>query len=414
MAINQPLKQRPFLYWDKGNNEGDRLTQNDRFFDEPGLPAVLKHGLLTSYLFPFTAMLGSIDRRKPVWFIDCYAGAGTSGSAQDISDGSPILAARVAAKSGVDLRCVFVEANRDYAQDLETALRQRVPAGASYRLFKEEAQTALPKILQLMGTDPALIFVDPFGLGISYDLFKATLGRPRPARTEILLNYNIEAIRRIGGHLSTPDRPGAEKSLQRVDASLGGTWWRSVFQENRQKDPEKSAARAADAVTSAFHQMVQQDTGRRAVTVPIRRSSTAREALFELTLFHDHEAAAYKFAFAASTANEKWRKADRERGRITDDRQAPLFSTAELSAADEARIEKQLSDEWTEEIAGNIERLLSTRSQLRLADELPSILGQTYGLARERHINAAKKLLQREGFHLTSQGSDWRTVLRRA
>lgn len=390
------------------------MTQNDRFFDEPGLPAVLKHGLLTSYLFPFTAMLGSIDRQKPVWFIDCYAGAGTSGSAQDSRDGSPILAARVAAQSSVDLRCVFVEANPDYAQDLEAALRQRVPAAASCLLFKEEAETALPKILPLTRTDPALIFVDPFGLGISYDLFKVAIGRPRPARTEILLNYNIEAIRRIGGHLNNPHRPGAEKSLQRVDASLGGDWWREVFHETRLKHPENSAARAADAVTSAFHAMVLRDTGRRAVTVPIKRSSTAQETLFELTLFHDHEAAAYKFAFAASTANEKWRRADRERGLITDDSQVALFSTAELSEADEKRIEKQLSDEWTAEIAGNIRRFLTARSELRLADELQGVLGQTYGLAREKHINAAKKLLQREGFRVVTEGDDWRTVLRRA
>lgn len=390
------------------------MTQNDRFFDEPGLPAVLKHGLLASYLSPFTAMLGSVNKQKTVWYVDCYAGAGTTGAGSDISDGSPILAARVAAKSTADVRCAFVEADPVYAQNLEDALRQRAPAGGRYQVYKEEAETALPKILQVMRTDPALIFVDPFGLGISYELFKKALARPKPALTEILLNYNIEAIRRIGGHLKNPEKPGAEKSLQRVDASLGGPWWRELFQETRKKHSENSAARAADAVTSAFHAMVHKDTGRRAVTVPIKRSSTAKEALFELTLFHSHEAAGFKFAFAASTANEKWRKAERERGRVESDAQATLFSTAEMTASDDERAENYLSDLWVTEIAGNLKRLLTEHSEVRLAIELPNVLGNTYGLAREKHINAAKRQLGHSGFRVVTERSDWRTVLRRA
>jgi hypothetical protein len=90
-------------------------------------------------------------------------------------------------------------------------------------LAAEHLSSALPRIASL----PTFIFEDPTGLGVPYADLVAVMNRNNSAGwppTEMMINLSLEAIRRIGGHLTsaTPN----EKTMLRLDEALGGAWWR--------------------------------------------------------------------------------------------------------------------------------------------------------------------------------------------
>ena len=59
--------------------------------------------------------------------------------------------------------------------------------------------------------------------------------------------------------------------------------------------------------------------------------------------------------------------------------------------------EQQLADQWVDEIAGNIEGLLSTTPGFRLNAKYAEVMGSTLGVAREMHVRSALKRLQSAG-----------------
>jgi hypothetical protein len=77
---------------------------------------------------------------------------------------------------------------------------------------------------------PLFLFLDPCGLGIPYERLIALLRNERQAQwppKEILMNFSLEALRRIAGHVGS--ELGSEKSMGRLDEALGGDWWRPEF-----------------------------------------------------------------------------------------------------------------------------------------------------------------------------------------
>lgn len=211
------------------------MVSNDEFFQRKQAAAVLKHGILERYMTVFAAMTGSAaSTGGRVHYIDGYAGPGRyePEEGQTVgSPGSPLLAAGTAAHLSDkkrDLRCTFIERDAKHAANLSAVLRSEWKGGGSYEVKHGEVAAHLASAVAGTGADPLLIFLDPFGTALGYDLLvQQMLCRAKSAKTEVLLNFNIDSIRRIGGRLfenqaeGTPEQKGRDLTLRRVTDSSG-------------------------------------------------------------------------------------------------------------------------------------------------------------------------------------------------
>ena len=393
------------------------MVANDEFFQRKQAAAVLKHGVLERYMTVFAAMTGSASAGGRVHYIDGYAGPGRyePEDGQTIgSPGSPLLAAGTAARLAAgaakrDLQCTFIERDENFAADLSAVLQSEWRGGGSYAVKEGEVETHLPAAVAAAGTDPLLIFLDPFGTALGYDLLVQQLQIRSPiAKTEVLLNFNVESIRRIGGRLTEELEEGSaaydarELTLRRVDGFLGGRSWREVYLTNR--NPPGTAGAAATAVAERFRAQLSAATGFKSIDVPIRRRP-GHMPLFLLTLFYRHDAAPYQFADAASLANRDWRSYNRqidladEIARVDNDN--AMFDVSDLIAgvaeqnADAA--EAALNAEWVVRVAASIRELLSSRSSIPIAATVAEVYGDAFGVAGEKHLRAAWDVLAAEG-----------------
>lgn len=371
-----------------------------QFFKEKKPAAVVKHGVLGHYIKLFSTMLGS--KSAAVWVIDAYAGPGEYAQEVDTpaEPGSPKILCGVAnAARNTEVHGVFIEPDADYVAQLRKLVAQEGKPG-QHKIYHGTAEKHLGNAVAGAGTAPLLIFLDPFGAGLAFDtLVSCVQGRPKGTITEILLNFNVEAIWRIGGYLTSKHQKLTESdALRVVDDFVGGDWWRKVFLDARGSDGRGSAADAAQAVAGEFNRRMNARLGLRAFTVPIRRRPT-QKPIFLLTLYFGNETAAWAFAESASSANERLRKHLKR----VDDAVLPtntLFSLAELQEESDAAFKKRevaLEAEWIGIISENIRSLAGVETETRVREHAVAIYGTTLGSAREKHIRAAWDALATQG-----------------
>lgn len=403
------------------------MTNHDDFFQQQQPAAVLKHALLREYTKVFASAVGSADPMRPIWVIDGYAGAGAYASPDPEGshpDGSPLVVLKMAvATPGRDIRCVFIEADDKIAAQLMQNVRPFIKRGRDVTVLTGTVEQRLGDAWQLVGADPVVTFLDPFGVAMqAASMTDVLLGRPSTAKpSEVLVNINLEAVWRIGGNLEVVHgdvvpKTGQPGGVHRADAFFGGTWWRKDFLEARQT--HGSAAKAAAKVVSRHREQIKERNGYDSISIPIRRRP-GNEPLFLMTLFYRHPLAGYKFADAACRATRKWR--DTYRRKELEDfmlaRQQPslLGDDFELEHSQEQTKvqEKQLEDELVSTICANIRT--HGASTVPVAAHVSTILGATIGLAGERHIRLAWNTLADEGYLVerdTSQKLDRATMRR--
>ena len=413
------------------------MTAHDKFFQEKQAAAVLKHGILKRYPDVFTAKTGSAALAGKVVYLDGFAGPGRykpeEGQAEG-AEGSPLLAVRTATKAGAfhrTLHCVFVERDPEYFENLSETLAREAPQDMVYEVLRGDVNQHLDTVLALARDSPLLAFLDPFGTGLPYtEMTDRLLRQPKWPATEVLLNFNLQSVWRIGGLLDADKanatspalvdafldeewlpvgtgRGGrasgagfqsADASLARIDAFLGDDWWREVFRTARRQaegqGERAAAASAAWKVAQVYCKKIEKDTGYRAFPVPIRREP-GQAPLFMMILFYRYAGAPYVFNEAVSKANEDWRKFTNERSL----RQPPataepedLFGgtlVSEMVAGQNARTEAKLNQSWIDVIAANITEFVLTRGSAGVQDHTEALYGATLGLAREMHLREA-------------------------
>ncbi|MGH7938526.1 MAG: three-Cys-motif partner protein TcmP, partial [Chthoniobacterales bacterium] len=310
------------------------------------------------------------------------------------------------------MHCVFVERNRQYAENLRSVLAAEASTGLAYNVLTGDVQNRLDEALAIAGAAPLFAFLDPFGTALPYgELQGKLLGRGKSLKTEVLLNLNVQMVSRIGGYLTgeeTDDEQtssGRSATLARMDEFLGGTWWQDEFREARLSDNEGSAASAAMHVVEAFRDRVREDSGYASFPVPIRRRP-GHSPLFIMLLFYRHPAAPYLFNEATSKANADWRNhlRDIELAEIlkAQEYKPTLFDsveegyTARYSQEQEKQAEARLETEWIDVISDNIRRLIAGNAAIPIAEQIADIHGTTLGLAREKHFTRAWDRLAEE------------------
>lgn len=175
--------------------------ENTDFFDKMHDWSEHKLKLLQDYVNPAARILGSI---KQVYYIDGFAGRGMY---RDGAEGSPVRIAKLAeqfAKEGkpYSLKCINVEENDENFADLQ---KDTARFGETVQNFHGRFTDHLNQILRMIGTQPSIFFLDPFGIkGVDWSAISKIINRSAP--TDIWIRFDHVEVRRLDGNYAINEK----------------------------------------------------------------------------------------------------------------------------------------------------------------------------------------------------------------
>jgi three-Cys-motif partner protein len=233
------------------------MVDSDDHFDEFEPHTRLKHLILKAYLasWAFKMLLrhGAGDK---VYIIDACAGPGMD---EEGNYGSPIIAAVEAAKARaavlrmtgrrVEVITIAIEKNESEFDKLTVNLARFAPYA---RALRGELRNLLPALLEQIGDEPILCFIDPFGVEpLRAEVVRAVLMR-KHCEVFVLL-HDQGCLRHYGAasSASSDEDAGPADLFTESDASLEA---RSLTPRERasERAREVTAARAVEILNAAF------------------------------------------------------------------------------------------------------------------------------------------------------------------
>lgn len=340
------------------------------FFDDQQGAAVLKHGILSRYLPIYASKTGSTSIGHRVAYLDAYAGAGAY---EDGVPGSPALAAKTAeALTFRRIECFMIE------QDQATfeALSRNLAGAESCTILQGSVEQHLEEVLARVEDCPLFAFFDPFGLLLPMESLQRVLDRRRS--TEVLLTFSLPGLTRNAGHLrSTSTNPIYQKAratiLGKVDAALGGDWWREIWMSGDEDRTSRIFEGWRDRIAG---RMDETRAGWGWWSVPVADAWGAMP-VYILLLLTKHRDGLWHFHQALSSARGEYYEFT-HRGELN----------LEPLADREAR--------WIAGIKANLERLLEETSSFTTREKMNDVFGEFLGVARQKHVRAAVRALYGE------------------
>lgn len=256
-----------------------------QFFAQAKARSLHKLDIFDGYLKPFVYKLGSNPRlrrhHQHIWIVDGFAGAGSYWPDDEgrIQDGSPLIAAkwarRIELDRGYDLvRCINVERDAGCHAEL---VRNLAPWQHLATALHGEFAGHLTTILETIGDDPALFFLDPFGVtGVQMNVIEQIVARR--GKTELLLHFSDKTFLRMAGHLDERGdrvpvgRKVAESKLATLDAHVGTKRWRMLC------PPGANTERAIDDVSDVYIDQLRKSGWRYAHQIRMRDRYSDRPA----------------------------------------------------------------------------------------------------------------------------------------
>ncbi|MFE5197929.1 three-Cys-motif partner protein TcmP [Streptomyces sp. NPDC056601] len=346
---------------------------------------MFKHELLRRYIPPFGGMTSKQTHDQRVVYLDGYAGEGRY---ENGDPGSAEIALRVASyyqARGLNLSCFFVEQQPKSFERLQQVVAGYAAWGVDARAHLGGVDDVLDDVVQRATGVPLFLFLDPCGLCLPLDRLVDVLARRRPAKrpaTELLMNFSMMAVRRLGGHVTSPK--SNERSLERFDAVCGGRWWRDFF------TGDHDATDAAEAVAAEYARRLHVRTGMFVQSVPVA-SAPHRKPVYHLVFATHSPYGLWVFGDQAARARSAWW----ETLELEEEHQDPdtLFSATSILRPDPAVVEK----EAVPAMAANLERLLRGGRSVKLVDHTLELFGSYYGQVTEPVARKAVKYLHSEG-----------------
>ncbi|GCD99664.1 three-Cys-motif partner protein TcmP [Embleya hyalina] len=355
------------------------------YWKAQALPSVLKHRLLRSYIPRFAGMTGS--HSKQIVYLDGYAGEGRY---EDGRKGSAELAMGIAADHAAMGRpivwtCFFAERKAASAVKLREVAGEYVKRGVDSRIHHGEVDDLLDQAVAAAVGLPLFLFLDPCGLGVPFERLTGIVNGPRAVPpqwppTEFLLNFSLEAVRRIGGHQRSEQ--GNARTMERLDIVCGGSWWRDIV--------DREGVNADEPVATEYARRLQEATGMFVRSVPVRRRPR-HKAVYHLVFATRSQYGLWAFGDSAAKARDAWWEslAQDEAARNEASDTPFLLTEAEVLRPDPETIERAALPV----IADNIERLLREGRPVKLVDHTLEVFGDLYGQVTEPVVRKAIKLL---------------------
>ena len=214
-----------------------QMVASSDFFSDPKSASVAKITILRKYLKPFTYKVGS-RYPKRVWLVDGFAGQGAydPDAGGKSEDGSPVASAKLARELELKrgeplLRTINVEADLDTYVKLTGNL---APYPGLAKSINKTFEDAIDEILATIGNDPALFFLDPFGVsGIEMHLLDRI--RERAGKTELLIHFSDRSVLRMAGHLDDNEQrkevgqKAADGKVAKLNEVIGSPLWQRIW-----------------------------------------------------------------------------------------------------------------------------------------------------------------------------------------
>jgi three-Cys-motif partner protein len=220
-------------------------------------------------------MTGSKSDHEVV-YLDGYAGEGRYENGESGSAGKVLkIAADHQATGAVRWTCFFAERSAASFSNLEALVSEYRSQGVDARAFRGDVLGLTDEVLAAAAGKPLFLFLDPCGLGMPFDTLADILARRRKETwppTELLLNFSMMAVRRIGGN-SQSDK-GNERTSERLDEVCGGRWWREYFADGYTRD-------ADDKVAAEYGERLGRATGMHMLSVPVTKAP-GQKAVYNL------------------------------------------------------------------------------------------------------------------------------------
>ncbi|MFE5584945.1 three-Cys-motif partner protein TcmP [Kitasatospora sp. NPDC056531] len=353
------------------------------YWHAPALPSVFKHTLLSRYIPRFGGMTGSRSGGEVV-YLDGYAGEGRYENGESGSAGKVLkIAADHQAKGLLRWTCFFAERSAPSFSNLEALVAEYRGQGVDARAFHGDVLGLMDEVLATAVGRPLFLFLDPCGLGLPFDTLVDILARRRKETwppTELLLNFSMMAVRRIGGN-SHSDK-GNERTNERLDEVCGGRWWREYFAEGYSRD-------ADDEVAAEYSERLGAATGMHMVSVPVTKAP-GQKAVYNLVFGTRSNHGLWAFGDAHSRARDTWW----EELELNEEAESDaLFAVASLQRPDPTKIHQTAVPAMAE----NIANLLRQGRSFKLVEYTAEVFGEFYGQVPEKVARQAVKHLRAMG-----------------
>jgi three-Cys-motif partner protein len=224
------------------------VTRSEKHFEEFAEHTRLKHLILDKYLNAWARKLLLGTPARQVWFVDAFAGAGRDRRG---NDGSPVIAARIAAAVNHEMATRFGREGRMSVLAIErdptrfSLLRDCLEPFRESRIafaYNGSLDRVIDEFRRKVGDAPVLFFLDPFGLrGLAAELLPKLFDGPY---NEVFLLFSGMAATRLHAVLDARRRDLATELQRKLPAPF-------LFTEINQ-DAEREVRAAVEKHTRAL------------------------------------------------------------------------------------------------------------------------------------------------------------------
>lgn len=223
--------------------------KNDDFFKVKKPWSIVKDKLLGCYLKPYMQKI--LYTRKPIVYVDCFAGKGVF---EDGQYGSPLIALNIIkdclSKTKIEncpnIESYFIDLN--YADDLQNNLKDF----KNIKIISGEYEKNIQNILKNKKYSNVFLYLDPYGIkALNYNLFNYFATQSGFNSIELLINMNSfgfirEACRVLNVNFKSEDifndlieydstyLSSNEKSKNELTEIAGGEYWIKIISDYKE------------------------------------------------------------------------------------------------------------------------------------------------------------------------------------
>ncbi|HXH77343.1 three-Cys-motif partner protein TcmP [Nocardioides sp.] len=371
--------------------------------DQPKAQSVYKHGILDQYAIRFAAMTASTLKPKRAVLFDGFAGRGRfdDGSA---GSGEHMMLHAQKIKHSTQIDVFLVEQNPSDWAKLEAVADEYRARGINIETRNADCADHLDEVYRYAAGASLFMFLDPCGAVLPFQTLHPLLTRRGDwPRTEFLMNFSADLIRRAGGQYKKGqlDSPG----IAQADRVCGGDWWREVALGAHEASGGVSWEGAAEAVAIEYSKRLTAGTRFDWAVTPVRRQ-VHHQPVYFLIFLTTKPHGFWVFGDASSRAREKWLTF---LGPDEEELDYMLFDTV----ADQLKREHKTA---IATITSNLRSLCAKGGTYPVVQHWAEIFGDVYGEAKETAFSVALRQLVKDGEieFVNRGGKPHQHVIRRA
>lgn len=268
--------------------------KNNDFFKTKREWSKTKDDILSKYLTPYLQKIFAL--RKPVCYVDCFAGKGVF---EDKSVGSPLIAIdkinAAIAQSAYDtsVYSYFIELN--YADELKENIKKQDTSKFQCKVISGKFEENIDTILSNHQNDTVFLYIDPYGIkALDVNKFNSFKSQ-RSKSVELLINFNTwgffrEACRVLKANFELNEEisdylieyePSNNVDINELSSIVGGDYWIQIVSEYKKGHINARVAeeRISEGIASSFRKAYKY-----VLNVPIK--SNLDNAVTKYRLFH--------------------------------------------------------------------------------------------------------------------------------